>query len=120
MKLLIAGSRSITNEPKIRKLLHEIITFINKPVTEIVSGSAIGMDRIGESYASMMNIPVKQMPADWGKYGKEAGPIHNKAMAEYCDWAIILWDGKSEGARNMAEEMNKVNKFYVMEIVDGL
>ena len=41
-------------------------------------------------------------------------------MAEYCDWAIILWDGKSEGARNMAEEMNKVNKFYVMEIVDGL
>ena len=120
MKLLIAGSRSLNNEPKIRKLLHELITFMNRPVTEIVSGCAVGVDKIGESYASMMNIPVKQMPADWTKHGKSAGMIRNKNMAEYCDWAIILWDGKSPGSKNMATEMNKVNKFYVMEIVDGL
>lgn len=120
MKLLITGSRSLNNEPKIRKLLHELITFMNKPVTEIVSGGAIGVDKIAESYASMMNIPIKQMPADWMKHGAMAGPIHNTKMAEYCDWGIILWDGNSEGAKNMATEMNKVNKFYVMEIVNGL
>jgi len=120
MKLLIAGSRTLTNEPKIRKPIHDIITFLDKPITELVSGCAVGIDKIAESYANMMNIPVKQMPADWGKHGKDAGPFRNRNMAEYCDFAVILWDGKSVGTRNMIEEMNKVNKFYVAEIVDGL
>ena len=46
---------------------------------------------------------IKRFPADWGKYGKKAGIIRNRAMAEYADALLAYWDGKSSGTRNMIE-----------------
>lgn len=39
--------------------------------------------------------------ANWGKHGKESGPIRNKEMANYADALICFWDGKSKGTLNM-------------------
>jgi len=49
---------------------------------------------------------------EWNRLGKRAGPMRNKRMAEYTDAAIIIWDGKSPGSRNMVNEMIKLNKPY--------
>lgn len=46
---------------------------------------------------------MKRFPADWGKYGKSAGVLRNKQMAEYADGLIAFWDGKSRGTANMIE-----------------
>lgn len=116
MKVVIAGCRYSDVEAKIifsdYNLLIDTIEKSGLDITEVVCGMAIGVDRMGEQWARRYNIPIKEMPADWNTYGKGAGPIRNRAMAEYADAAIILWDGKSEGTRNMINEMIKVKKPY--------
>lgn len=116
MKVVIAGCRYSDVEAKIAfndyKLLIDTIEKSSLNITEVVCGMAIGADRMGEQWAILNNITVKEMPADWNTYGKGAGPIRNRAMAEYADAAIILWDGKSEGTRNMINEMIRVKKPY--------
>lgn len=112
MKLIIAGGRNVTDLDS-----ESIQAFINyleiEGITEIVSGTAKGVDRAGEEYAKDKNIPLKQFPANWAYYGKAAGHIRNKEMADYADALLIIWDGKSRGSKNMKETMIKLGKpFY--------
>lgn len=83
---------------------------------EIVCGMAKGADTWGRKYAEKWKIPVKEFPADWEKYGKAAGSIRNKQMADYADAALVfIWDN-SRGSKNMIETMKKLNKpVYVVE-----
>lgn len=108
MKVIIAGTRDI----KDYKLVVDTIQKSGYNITEVVSGCATGVDWLGEQWARTNNIPVKEMPADWNRYGKSAGPYRNKAMAEYADAAIVIWDGKSRGTRNMIENMIRRKKPY--------
>ena len=78
----------------------------NITITEIVSGGATGIDSLGEKYAKKNNIPVQLFPADWRK-GKWAGMERNKQMAQYANFLIAVWDGKSPGTLNMIKEANK-------------
>ena len=115
MKVIIAGSRSI--EDYHYKDLIKMINRSNYDISEIVSGCAIGADRLGEKYANYKSIPIKKMPANWNEYGKVAGHIRNKQMADYADAAIILWDGVSPGTKNMIAHMNKLNKPYQLYLL---
>lgn len=97
MKVIIAGTRTITD----RSMVEQAIRDSNFLITEVVCGSAPGVDTIGFDWAWENGIPVKSFPADWRKHGKAAGPIRNKAMSEYADALILVWDGKSRGSENM-------------------
>lgn len=110
MKVIIAGSRTIED-------YELLLTAINRSgfnITEIVSGTATGVDQLGEIYGALKDIPVKQFPAKWKTLGKKAGPIRNREMGEYADAAIILWDGKSSGTKNMINTMSKLKKPYYL------
>lgn len=102
MKTIIAGSRKIHS-------YHIVVWAIRNAIrdgieiTEVVSGGAEGVDKLGEFYAKMHKLPVKKFPADWNKHGKRAGPIRNQQMADYADALIAVWDGKSRGTKDMIE-----------------
>lgn len=108
MKVIIAGTRDVSDY----KLVVESIERSGYNITEVVSGCATGVDRLGEQWARANDIPVKEMPANWTLEGRKAGPMRNKAMADYADAAIIIWDGKSAGTRNMIENMIRRKKPY--------
>jgi len=76
-------------------------------VTEVVSGTARGVDQGGELWASVQGRPVKRFPADWDTYGKSAGHRRNAEMAKYADALVAIWDGKSRGTANMISEARK-------------
>lgn len=106
MKVVVAGSRSITDYV----LVEQAISSSGLVVTEIVSGGARGVDNLGEQYANSNDVNLKIFKADWSRYGKAAGPIRNGQMADYADAAVIVWDGKSSGTKNMIEQMKKRGK----------
>ena len=81
----------------------------------IVSGKAKGADSLGERYAKERGYKIEVYPADWKKYGKAAGMIRNKQMAEKADALIAFWDGKSHGTKNMIDLAHK-NFLYVHPI----
>ena len=107
MKLIIAGSRTL--KPSVKEIAS--VVYANRiAITQVVSGTAGGVDRCGEAYAVAADQPIKRFPADWDTYGKAAGHIRNKKMAEYADALLLIWDGKSKGSANMKTNMQKLNK----------
>lgn len=111
MKTIIAGSRTASIQDVMKAL--ELCSFTEE-ITEVISGCARGADSYGEMLAEEFNTPIKRFPADWNKYGKSAGYIRNSQMAEYADAAIIIWDKKSPGTKNMISLAEKYNlKSYI-------
>jgi len=111
MKLIIAGSRNITDY----QILIEAINYFNiKDIDEIISGEARGVDKLGERYAYDNDIPLKRFPARWDKFGKSAGYIRNNEMADYADTLLAIWDHKSKGTKHMINTaLNKNLKIYM-------
>lgn len=112
MKVIIAGSRSFNNF----KLMCDIIEQLDWAISEVVSGTALGADRMGERWARNNSIPVKQMSADWKSYGRQAGLVRNNEMARYADALIAFWDGESHGTSNMILEAHRYNLHVHVQI----
>lgn len=110
MKVIIAGSRDVKDYALVVRTIES--SGWKDQITEVVSGCATGIDTLGEQWARANNIPVKEMPANWNLHGKSAGPQRNRAMAEYADAAVVIWDGQSRGTRNMIENMIRRKKPY--------
>ena len=100
MKLIIAGSRSFSDYSLLKEKLNYFLKNVQTQV-EIVSGTAKGADKLGEQYAKEMGYAIKQFPADWDRYGKKAGYVRNRQMAEYGTHCVCFWDGKSYGTKMM-------------------
>lgn len=112
MKVIIAGSRSVQNYDIVKQAIED--SGFLPQITEVVSGTARGVDRLGERWAKENGISVRFFPANWKKYGKKAGMIRNAEMAEYADALIAIWDNESPGTANMIRTMEKLGKkFYV-------
>lgn len=121
MKVIVAGSRSLTDPslvyPVIEAGMASLVTADNLDGVIVVSGTARGVDRLGESWASHWGIPVLRMPADWHMYGKVAGHVRNLEMAKVADAAIVVWDGTSSGTRHMIQTMKGLGKpVFIKEI----
>jgi hypothetical protein len=115
VKTIIAGSRSITGNKEKSIIFDALDIYFNKGLpTEVVSGCARGVDTIGAEWAIKNGVPVKKFQANWEKHGRAAGPIRNQEMANYSEQALIFWDGKSRGAKHMAEAMKKLKKPYYL------
>lgn len=112
-KLIIAGSRCYSEESDYKNLCDGIKLIdetLGLKVIEVVSGTAPGVDRHGERWASEHEIPVRRFPADWEKDKKAAGHIRNRKMAEYATAAVLQWDGISPGTAGMKQCMESLKK----------
>lgn len=113
MKTIIAGSRDIVNMDHIMFA----ISVSGFHITEVVSGTARGVDRLGEEWAKANSVPVKSFPADWDRYGKSAGHRRNTEMALYADALIAVWDGVSSGTHDMIlKARNRKLKVFIHRV----
>ena len=106
MNVVIAGGRDFTNTSLVFNKLKNLLNTNDV----IISGHASGADKIGEAYAKVYHMQVKLFPAEWDKYGKSAGPIRNRKMAEIADLVIVFWDLESRGIKSMIKEAIRLNK----------
>ena len=65
----------------------------------VVSGGAMGADRLAASYAKRHNLPLIQYRADWARHGRRAGALRNKQIVDNADAVIAFWDEQSPGTR---------------------
>lgn len=113
MKLIIAGSRSL-DDSRVHSIIDKCVREAQyaSRITEVVSGTAVGIDQAGERWAKINHYPIRRFPADWKAHGRPAGHIRNHLMAEYADALLAIWDQNSPGTRNMIQEMKRLNKPY--------
>jgi len=96
MKTIIAGSRSIQDYALVERAVHDA----GWVISEVVSGAAAGVDRLGERWAARHGVPVRSFPANWAM-GRMAGMLRNIEMARYAEALVLVWDGSSAGSRQM-------------------
>ena len=121
LKVIVAGSRTFNYPELLDKVLSKYRLF-HFNFTELIHGGARGADTLAMLWAEKNDIPVRCFPADWDKYGKKAGYIRNKQMAEYGEILIAFWDGQSKGTRMMIElaKEHNVNVIIVKYAWDEL
>ena len=134
MKIIIAGSRTINDY----NLLKQVMLKSNaaSKATEIFSGAAKGVDKLGERWAKENKIKLTLFPARWqdldapgaiidvhphpqidGYYNSRAGIQRNEEMGDKADALVALWDGKSRGTKHMIDYMKKLGKkVYVHQV----
>ena len=103
-RVVIAGSRDFNDYKTAEEYIDFCISRIkSKYEIIIVSGGCQGADMLGERYAKENGFKSERYPAEWDKYGKNAGPKRNKYMAEISDYIICFWNGKSRGTKSMID-----------------
>ena len=109
-KIIIAGGRDFSDYDMLRSEVDTFLSdFDSQDEIEVISGCAKGADRLGERYGVSTGCLVKYFPANWEKYGKRAGYIRNREMAEYANMCVVFWDGKSRGSKNMIDTAKELD-----------
>lgn len=115
MKLLVSGSRSITDMAILEEAIAE---YIKEPITEMHFGDARGVDQLAATYSFEHGIPSEEWVADWDEYEKSAGPIRNAQMVAATDTLLAIWDGESRGTKNCIDQAARAGKkVYIKYVV---
>ena len=102
MKLLIVGSRSITD--------FDLSQYVQNDVDTIISGGAGGVDSLAENYADTHRTSKYIMRPSYDLYGRSAPLKRNEKMVETADAVLIIWDGASKGTKYTLEYAQKLKK----------
>jgi hypothetical protein len=103
MNLLVCGDRDWTD----RDLLFDVMDgFGNQYLWDfvLVHGAARGADIMAAEWAKERSVPTLSFPAQWGEFGKGAGPIRNRQMLNLgLDLVVAFHDDirHSKGTRHM-------------------
>ena len=109
-KVIIAGSREYDDYHHLSTACDFLLSDVSPDLRiEIVSGAARGADTLGELYAKERGYLLTRFPADWDTYGRSAGPLRNREMAEYADALIAFPIGKSPGTRDMIRQARQLD-----------
>lgn len=81
-----------------------------------------GADYYANYYATCNWVVKHLFRAEWGKYGKSAGPRRNKDMAEFAasfprPSLVAFWNGRSPGTKNMIHEFTTRNPTAKIKVV---
>lgn len=111
-KLIVAGGRDFNDWTPFNEYIWKAYDEIREHgmTLAIVSGGARGADSMGSQHAIAHGIQLYTFPADWNKFGKSAGFIRNKQMAEFSDGLLAFWDSNSKGTAHMIRTMQELNK----------
>ncbi len=102
MKLLIVGSRSITD--------FDLSPYIHEDVDTIISGGAGGIDSLAEAYADSHRLSKYILRPRYDLYGRAAPLKRNEQMVDMADAVLVVWDGHSKGTQYTVKYTKKMNK----------
>ena len=114
IRIIIAGSRDFSDYQLVRRVMSEVAGTYPRERLEIISGGARGADTLGEMFAERNGLKLTRFPADWDKFGKRAGILRNRQMAEYAGedgMLVAFWDEISRGTKNMIETAKELGLF---------
>lgn len=102
MKLLIVGSRSITD--------FDLSPYVPPTVHTVISGGAGGIDSLAEQYADIHRLSKYILRPHYDLYGRAAPLKRNEQMVDMADAVLVVWDGSSKGAQYTLKYAKKANK----------
>ena len=109
MKLLIVGSRSITN--------FDLSPYITENVDTVISGGAGGADSLAEQYADLHRLSKYILRPRYDLYGRAAPLKRNEQMVDIADALLVIWDGRSKGTQYTLKYAKKMKKQVTLVVI---
>lgn len=81
MIVLVCGGRDFSDSEKVASVLGSL----SPRPTLLIHGGASGADELAQWWCDAISsppVPTKVFKADWGRWGKSAGPKRNQLMLE--------------------------------------
>lgn len=100
MKVLVCGGRDYSNQQLVTLTLNRLDR--ENKITEIIEGGATGADTCARNWAKHYKRKLTTVKADWNSYGKSAGPIRNKLMADLKPKLVVAFKS-GKGTAHMIE-----------------
>ncbi len=115
MRVAIVGSRTISMDA-----YNEMLPYIPRGASEIVSGGAEGADQLAAEYARREQLPIKIFSPDYRRFRRQAPLQRNIELIRYSDYVLVLWDGKSRGAAHVIDNcIRAYTPVHVLLIREG-
>ena len=73
------------------------------PFEVVIHGDFRGADKLAKAWAKSRGIPEEPYPADWGSYGKAAGPKRNQRMLDEGKPDIVVAFPGGDGTKDMTD-----------------
>ena len=108
MIVAIVGSRKGLDWQRVRDEVERIIS--RAGVGTVVSGGALGVDRMAETVALARGKRVQVFYPDWRNNGRSAGFMRNQQIVDIADEVYALWDGQSRGTADTIARAKKAGK----------
>lgn len=112
MKLLITGSRKITNYETVKQAIQELETREGQKITMLLHGGAKGADTLAENWAQENGIKTHVIKPNYEKHGKAAPLIRNIELVKLADKTLALYatETRTGGTAHTAVQTMKAEK----------
>lgn len=104
MRVLVCGGRDYDNQSDLYMTLDRMHR--STPITLVIHGGASGADSWAGQWALSRKVPVLECPADWPKYGRQAGPLRNAEMLKHEPDHVVAFPG----GRGTADMVRKAKR----------
>lgn len=121
MKILVCGDRNWSDRDFLNERLDHFrkgIGLSGADISLLIEGEASGADSMARDWAHARGIPVDPHPADWGLYGKSAGPIRNQEMLDVGPQFVIAFHNDIENSRGTKDMVTRARKAGVRVLVE--
>ncbi len=101
-RVLVCGSRDWRDRAKIKERLLKL-----PENTVIIEGGQRGADLLARGVAEEIGLDLIELPANWTRYGKPAGPRRNRRMLDLNPKLVIAFHSdieNSKGTKGMIGE----------------
>jgi predicted Rossmann-fold nucleotide-binding protein len=102
LKVLVCGGRNYSDT----KRLYEVLDQLQPSL--VINGGASGADELSTQWARERGIEVQQFYAEWGRYGRKAGPIRNATMLANSRPNLVIAFCGGRGTADMIDRAIKL------------
>ena len=109
MTIVVTGGRAYSDRARVNDVLDRL-HHVN-PITLLAEGRAFGADMLAAQWARVAGVGCRGFQAEWGRHGKDAGPIRNRQMLEaVMPDLVVAFPGKY-GTRNCVQQAEAMGLF---------
>jgi len=103
-RLIVAGSRTYSDYARLAADLDRLLSRRLPDVMIVTGACPRGADALAARYARERGLELREFRARWERWGKLAGPIRNRHLADFGNALLVYWDGRSPGTASMIRE----------------
>ena len=116
MNIAIIGSRTFQDFDTLEKFI--LANIDTSKIKTIISGGAVGTDRLSELFADKYNISKDIIKPEWKKYKRGAGLVRNREIINKSDLIFAFRQNRSKGTEFVIREALKIGKIVKLWEVD--